>query len=222
MTEPRTLRLAHRGDHRTLTENGLDALLAATDVPGCDGVEFDIRASSDGVPVVNHDASLLRVQHRRKAVADLTAAELEPLGVPRLADVLGALPRWAFLDVELKESFGREIVEILAAGRGPELNHAVLSSFDPEVIARIRALVPGWPWWLNARDLSAATIASATELGCIGVSAEVGAVGARTVRAAHAAGLQVAAWTVTRRSTFRRLVELGVVAVCVEGEALTG
>jgi glycerophosphoryl diester phosphodiesterase len=222
VTEPRTLLLAHRGDHRTLTENSLDALVAATDIPGCDGVELDIRASSDGVPVVVHDPTLSRVQHRREAVADLTAAELESLGVPRLEGVLRALPRRAFLDVELKESFGREIVEILAAGRGPELNHAVLSSFDPEVIARIRALVPGWPWWLNARDLSAVTIATATELGCVGVSAEVGAVGARTVRAARAAGLQVAAWTVTRRSTFRRLVELGVVAVCVDGEALTG
>jgi glycerophosphoryl diester phosphodiesterase len=222
VAEPRTLRLAHRGDHRTLTENGLDALLAASDVPGCDGVEFDVRASSDGVPVVVHDATLIRVQHRRKAVADLTAAELEPLGVPRLEDVLRDLPRRAFLDVDLKESFGREIVEILAAGRGPELNHAVLSSFYPEVVARLRALVPGWPWWLNSRDLSAATIGTALELGCIGVSAEATAVNSRTVRSAKGAGLQVAAWTVTRRSTFRRLVELGVVAVCVEGEALTG
>ena len=222
MTEPRTLRLAHRGDHRSLPENGLDALLAALEVPGCDGVEFDVRASGDGVPVIVHDPTLARVQHRPEAVAELTAEELERLGVPRLEDVLVALPRRAFLDVELKESFGREIVEILAAGRGPELNHAVLSSFDPEVIARLRALVPVWPWWLNARDLSASTIATATELGCVGVSAVASAVNGRTVRAANAAGLQVAAWTVTRRSTFRRLVELGVVAVCVEGEALTG
>ena len=40
-------------------------------------------------------------------VADLTAAELEALGVPTLAAVLAAVPRRAFLDVELKGVLGR-------------------------------------------------------------------------------------------------------------------
>ena len=134
--------------------------------------------------------------------------------------MLVALPRRAFLDVELKEAFGRELIEVLAAGRGPELHGAVISSFDPAAIGRVRDLVPGWPCWLNALDLAPGTIAAATELGCVGISAEASAVGVRTLRAARAAGLEVAAWTVTRRSVFRRLVELGITAVCVEGDAL--
>ena len=217
-----TLRLAHRGDHRRAPENSLAALLAAMEVPGCDGVEFDVRASSDGIPVLLHDATLERVQDRPEAVGQLTADELEPLGVPRLAAVLAALPRRAFLDIELKEPLGRPLIEVLAAGRGPEILNAVVSAFDPTTIGRIRDLVPGWPCWLNAMDLEPATIAAAAELGCLGIAAEWMAIDSPGLSAARTAGLSVAAWTVTERSDYARLVQLGVAAICVEGEALDG
>src|SRR6476659_2167984 len=123
------LRLAHRGDWRRAPENTIPALLAALKIAGCDGVEFDVRASADGVPVLLHDETLARVQRRREAVGALTADELETLGIPRLDDVLVALPRRAFLDIELKETFGRELIEIVAAGRGPDLQNAIVSSF---------------------------------------------------------------------------------------------
>ena len=85
MAAAQTLRLAHRGDHRGAPENSIAALLAAMDVPGCDGVEFDVRASADGVPVLVHDETLARVQGRREAVGELTAARARRrLGVPRL------------------------------------------------------------------------------------------------------------------------------------------
>ena len=222
MAEPRTLRLAHRGDHRLYPENSLAALLAAMDIPGCDGLEFDVRAAADGVPVIVHDHTLERVHGHVGAVADLTADDLEGHGVARLDLVLASVPRRAFLDVEIKESFGRELVEVLAAGRGPDLHGAVVSSFDVDAIARLRGLVPAWPTWLAAHDLGASTIGLAVELGCVGVSVEAPAIGPRNVAAARAVGLEVAAWTVTRRSAFRRLAGLGLAAICVEGEALTG
>ena len=218
----RTLRLAHRGDHRRHPENSLAAIVGAVEVPGCDGVEFDVRASRDGVPVIVHDETLARVQGRPDAVAELTAAELEALGVPRLEDALAALPHRAFLDVELKEALGRAVVEVLAAGRGPDLHNAVISSFDPRAIARIRGLAPGWPCWLNAAELEPATIRAAVDLGCTGVSVQWRTLGPVAVAAAGAAGLAVAAWTVTARSVYARLVELGVAAICVEGKALEG
>lgn len=218
----RTLRLAHRGDHRRHPENSLAAIMAALEVPGCDGVEFDVRASRDGVPVIVHDETLARVQGRPEAVAALTAVELEALRVPRLEDVLAALPHRAFLDVELKEALGRAVVEVLASGRGPDLHNAVVSSFEPRAIARIRGLAPSWPCWLNAEDLEPATIRAALDLGCAGVSVEWRALEPEAVAAAGAAGLAVAAWTVTARPVYARLVELGVAAICVEGKALEG
>lgn len=222
MTAPTTLRLAHRGDHRHHQENSLEAIVAALEVPGCDGVEFDVRASRDGLPMVVHDATLERVQGRPEAIAELDADELESLGVPRLSAVLAALPRAAFLDIELKEPFGRGLVEILAAGRGPELNGAVLSSFDRVALSRLQGLVPGWPRWLGSHDLAPGTVAAALDLGCRGVMVEWPAIDGPSCAAAQAAGLEVAAYTVTERADYLRLVGLGVTAICVEGEALTG
>jgi glycerophosphoryl diester phosphodiesterase len=217
-----TLRLAHRGDFRHDPENSAAALLAAMQVPGCDGVEFDVRTSSEGIPVLLHDPTLERVQGRPEAVGELAVDELEALGIPRLSDVLEALPRRAFLDIDLKEPFGRPLIEILAAGRGPEMLSAVVSAFDPATIGRIRDLAPGWPCWLNTHDMTPETIATAAELGCLGISAQWRAIDSGAMAAARTAGLVVAAWTVTERADYARLVEMGVAAICVEGEALEG
>ncbi len=215
-----TLRLAHRGDWRRAPENSLAAFLAALALPDCDGLEFDVRASADGIPVVIHDETLMRVQGIDARVDDLTADALERHGVPALADVLAAIPRRAFLDVELKGNPGRGAVDVLTAGRGPGLERAVVSSFEAATLERVGRLAPSWPRWLNAADLSDATILEATNLECRGVSVEWGAINPRSVARARAADLEVAAWTVRRRPTYRRLERLGVVAICAEGLAL--
>jgi glycerophosphoryl diester phosphodiesterase len=219
---PGTLRLAHRGDSRVAPENTLAALLAATRIPGCDGVEFDVRASADRVPVVIHDTTLARVQGRLEAVNHLTARQLEDLGVPTLEETLALLPRRAFLDVELKEDVGPGVVAILAGGRGPDLGRTVVSSFDLAVIRRIRSLAPGWPCWLNTYDLSADVIGAAVHHGCRGVAAEWHAITHPMVTEVRRNDLQLSAFTVRRRPTYNRLARLGVAAICAEGPALDG
>jgi glycerophosphoryl diester phosphodiesterase len=219
---PRTLRLAHRGDHRGHRENTIEAFLAALDRPACDGLEIDLRLSQDGVPVVLHDETLERVQHASGAVADLRAADLDRFGVPTLEDVLAAVPRRAFIDIELKVPFGRILLEVLAAGRGPNLANAVVSSFQDEALRRFHGMAPPWPMWLNTEDLTAATIRRALQLECTGISAEWRVIDDAAAMRVAAAGLELAAWTVTRRPTYARLVELGLVAICAEGHALDG
>lgn len=217
-----TLRLAHRGDWRVAPENSLRALRAALDVPGCDGLEFDVRTARDGVPVLCHDATLARVHGVDLRVDRLTAAELAGHGIATLEEVLAGLPRRAFLDVELKDDPGRGAFEVLVAGRGPGLERAVVSSFSRATLEELGGWAPAWPRWLNAEDLAPATIAAAVELGCRGLSVDWRAIDPAAMRRARAAGLEVAAWTVRRRPTRDRLERLGVVAVCAEGPALDG
>ena len=194
--------------------------MAAAALPACDGLEFDVRLSADGVPILLHDPTLARVQGRPERARDLSADRLGELGIPTLAEVLAAVPRRAFLDVELKEDTGRAAVEVLASGRGAELRHAVISSFEADVLERVAGLASSWPRWLNRHDLEPATIAAATELRCTGIAADWRVIDRASARRVRAAGLDLIAFTVTRRPTFDRLARLGVRAVCVERNAL--
>jgi glycerophosphoryl diester phosphodiesterase len=191
-------------------------------VPACGGVEFDVRTSSDGVPVLQHDETLTRVHSRPERPQDLSAAELRASGVAILEDVLAALPGRAFLDIEVKEGPAPGFAAVVEAARGPELRNAVVSSFVPAVLRGVREQRSAWPLWLNASDLERATLAQARELGCAGVSVEWRGLDEAAMRRAQAEGLDVAAWTVRRGPTFDRLARLGVVAVCVEAAALDG
>ena len=218
----RALRLAHRGDWRRHPENTLPAFLAALEVPACDGIELDVRAARGGVAVCYHDETLTRVHGIDRRVDELTPDELEMHGVPTLEAVLTTLPRRAFLDVELKGDPGRGAFEALVAGRGPGLERAFVSSFEPATLQRIEGLAPLWPRWLNAHDADPSTIAGAVALGCRGISVEWHALDAAAFARARAADLEVAGWTVRRRPTFARLERLGVTAICVEAAALDG
>jgi glycerophosphoryl diester phosphodiesterase len=219
---PRPLRLAHRGDHRRAPENTLGAFRAALAIPGCDGLEFDVRLSRDGVPIVIHDHTLDRVHGRPARADELSADELGNDGVLTLEQVLAAVPADAFLDVELKIDTGRATLRDLEAARGPRLDRAVVSSFDVAALETVRAAQPDWPCWLNALQLGPEAVELALRLGCRGISADWRTIDERSLRLATDHGFELAAWTVTRRPTFARLARLGVTAVCLEGPALDG
>ncbi len=176
------------------------------------------------MPVVIHDETLLRIQGRPDRVEDLSAAALTATGIATLEEVLGAMPRRAFLHVDLKVPPSPRLLDVLQAarGHGDELAHAVVSSFDPWTLDRIGSARPGWWRWLNAWSLDRVAIGLARDAGCTGVSAHWRSVNQRSIRLAGSAGLVVAAWTVSRRAAFDRLERLGVIAVCVEAAALDG
>lgn len=67
--------LGHRGASAVAPENTLAAFSRAIS-DGADGIEFDVRLSRDGVPVVIHDATLKRTGLIDRLVSELTAAEL--------------------------------------------------------------------------------------------------------------------------------------------------
>ena len=111
---------------------------------------------------------------------------------------------------------------MLTGFRGPGLERAVVSSFETDTLERVGRLAALWPRWLNTEDLSDATIRTATDLACRGVSVDWHAIDARSFARARAADLEVAAWTVRRLPTYRKLERIGVAAICVEAAALDG
>lgn len=188
----------------------------------CDGLEFDVRGSREGTPIVLHDATLRRVQGRPERPEDLTTRELSAVGIPTLAEVMDAAGPGPFLDIELKGEAVPGVIEVIEDARGSSIQGTVVSSFEHETLAWVGQMRPQWPRWLNAIDLGASTIRAAVELRCRAVSVDWRSINRGTMARASAAGLEVAAWTVRRRPTADRLEGLGVVAICVEAAALDG
>ena len=150
----------------------------------------------------------------------LSAEALATLGVPDLASVLAAVPRSAFLDVELKVVPNAAVKAALLAARGRAPEDAVVSSFLPEALRALARLLPGWRRWLNSATLDGGVVARALELGCRAIAAEWHAITPATARLVQDAGLDLATYTVTREVTVVRLEGLGVMAACVEGRPL--
>src|SRR6187399_1780819 len=99
--------VAHRGASTERPENSLAAFDAALDA-GATAVEFDVRVTADGHPVVIHDAALDRTTDAAGLVRDHTLAEVlratipDPRGrsltVPTLHETLASLSGRAAVD----------------------------------------------------------------------------------------------------------------------------
>ena len=68
--------LGHRGASKAHPENTLQAFAAAYE-GGAQGLEFDVRADVNGVPVISHDRSLERRASDARNVDELTVDELK-------------------------------------------------------------------------------------------------------------------------------------------------
>lgn len=194
----------------------MDALAAG--VLQCDGLELDVRFSSDGVPVLVHDATLDRLFGVAARVNALSVGDLERIGVATLAEALAGIPPSTPIDVELKERPSSEFYATILGARGPQASGIVISSFDRETLRDIHRDAPGWSRWLNAETMVEAE--GAALLGCTGVAVEVGLLSDDAISGWRAAGLEVAAWTIRGCEGARWADDRRLVALCVEGEGI--
>jgi glycerophosphoryl diester phosphodiesterase len=81
--------IGHRGASAVAPENTMAAFREAI-AAGADGIEFDVRLTRDGVPVVIHDRSLHRTARLPHHIADVTWSELQQVDdtVPGLDELL--------------------------------------------------------------------------------------------------------------------------------------
>ncbi len=155
--------VAHRGASDRALENSPAAFaLAVSD--GADMIEFDVRLSADGVPVVFHDDRTGRTAKENLAVARTPAARLRTVRLkngeklPFLADVLEIVGGKVPVNIESKAPGGIAAAAkaLSKAGYGGEL---LLSSGLREECLAARDLFPGIPCGLVTRRPSASDLA---------------------------------------------------------------
>ncbi len=221
----RPLVFAHRGGSALAPENTVEAFANGLAL-GADGIELDVHLSRDGVVVVHHDATVDRTTKGSGAVAALTAAELDRLHVPALADVLARF-RDARVIIELKVNSAEMAAAVVdVVRRADAVDRVCLGSFGVRVLRAARALEPamatsaareevrwalyrswvGWPMPRGAYvGFQVPEFAGATRV-----------VSRRFVDAAHRAGHGVQVWTVDTEEAARRLLSFGVDALITD------
>lgn len=210
---------AHRGFSAAHPENTIEAFRAALDL-GVYGVELDVHASADGIPVVIHDAELERTTNGTGLVTSKTVAELAALDagngqkVPTFEEVVALANGRFHFDIEIKgQNCEQGVLDVLA--RYPE-TRAAISSFDWDVLRTVRRLAPDFDLWVLTPTIDDAAIAAAHELDATTLAVYHLSITQSSIAAAAASGLAVMAWTVNTQSEADRLRALGVVAICTD------
>ncbi|WP_412745189.1 glycerophosphodiester phosphodiesterase [Krasilnikovia sp. MM14-A1004] len=239
-------RVAHRGYSAVAPENTLPALAAGV-LAGATFIEFDVRTSADGVPVVIHDRTVDRTTNGTGFVWELTAAELTALDagswfspayagtpVPTLAQALDLLhPSMAGPDgavellLEIKPPASLEQVRaILDLVAERDLSaRTVVQSFDKEVVRRAGEAAPDVRRGLLREPFDPDQVTVAKELGAVFCNPSVADVIAEpgTVAALADVGVAVMPWTANDPADWAVLVAVGIAGLITDrvGE-LTG
>lgn len=209
---------AHPGASATHPENTLAAFDAAV-VLGADGIELDIRATSDGVPVASHDAGLHRAWGLDRAIGDLTLDELRAIapGVPTFTEVISLVEGRCRLDIEIKEAGIEEAVMGILAGR-PRDRWAI-SSFDWDVLREIRGLDESAELWVLCLAASPGAVDAADGLDATTLAIQHTAVTAEVVERLTSIGRRVMSWTVNEPARAVELASWGVATICTDDPA---
>jgi len=225
----RMTNIAHRGASGTRPENTIASFRRAMEV-GADYIELDIRATSDGVAVVMHDATVNRTTDGAGRLADMTLEQVKSLDagswfaleyagerVQTLSEVIALTGDRMPLSLEIK-AYGVEEQAVAAIHKSGNRD-SFISSFDESCLRCVRELDSQLPIELLVdHDPSHGggignLLRRAQELDACILAPSYGGITPDLVAAAAAAGIAVVCWTVDDRDDMRRMVDLGVQAI---------
>ena len=213
----RPIFVAHRGASDRALENSPAAFhLAVSD--GADMVEFDVRLSADGVPVVFHDDRTGRTAKENLSVARTPAARLRAVRLkngetlPSLADVLEIV--WGKVPVNIESKAPGAIAaaaKVLSkAGHGGEL---LLSSGRRGECHAARELLPGIPCGLVTRRPSASDLAFCLRHGLSSIHPYLRLLTVLRLRSVAASGIPLLPYTVDDPAEAFALIAAGAAGV---------
>jgi glycerophosphoryl diester phosphodiesterase len=214
---------------------------------GADGIEFDVRLTRDGIPVVIHDESLQRTGKKNLRINELTLADLEEVEVglwftsgdfsgerlPTLQDVFDLFKdNDSMLYLEMKSS--REERQALAEAccrsiKSNDLSERVIvESFDLPAIeivkkidSSIRTAALFEPSFATPPLLtSRRMIEAAKAVGADEVALHHSLATGKNVRAARDEGFVIVVWTVDSPAWVKRAIDMGISALITNDPAL--
>src|SRR5512141_1217851 len=213
----RPIFVAHRGASDRALENAPSAFALAVS-GGADMIEFDIRLSSDGVPVVFHDVRTGRMAKEKLAVARTAASRLRAVRLkngeklPFLADVLEIVGGKVPINIESKAS-GGIAAAAKALSQASYRGELLLSSGLRGEVLAARDLLPGMPCGLVTRRPSASDLAFCLRHGLSSIHPSRRLLTLLRLRKVAASGIPLLPYTVDDPEEAFALIAAGAVGV---------
>ncbi|HEU5359778.1 MAG TPA: glycerophosphodiester phosphodiesterase [Candidatus Deferrimicrobiaceae bacterium] len=206
--------VAHRGASRRALENSLEAFsLSLAD--RADMIEFDVRLSAEGEPVVIHDPRTGRTARENVPVDRTGASRLRRIRlqngepIPFLADVLGLVRGAVPVNIETKTAGGVRAALRVIGGMGYRGEILLSSGLRDECLAA-RTARPGVPCGLVTGRPSASDLAFCLRHSLSSIHPDHRKLSVLRIRKVKESGLPLLPYTVDDEEVFFRLVEGGV------------
>ncbi len=212
---------AHRGASADFPENTLCAFEHAVEA-GADLIEFDLRASREGIPLVLHDATLERTTDGKGEPEHLPLADIRKLdasggkgaGIPTFEEVLASFSTRTLMNIQIYTGTEQALAEVcrlyraydmydrgyLAIGKREQLDF--VRRLDPEIEIYF---LPGWDTRSTPESLRLCR-----ELGCRFVQPIKETVTADTVALCRELGLRENLFYCDDPEEAKRLFQSGV------------
>jgi glycerophosphoryl diester phosphodiesterase len=219
--------IAHRGASGVFPENTVASFEEGIRL-GARGVEFDLRMTADGVPVVLHDKTLERTTTGRGLLIEHTWLDLLQLDagswkdkrfagtrIPSLSEALMAIGPRARPVIELKEMIPAHL--LIDALRKYDLeNEAIVISFDPARLIPIRAASKSVPIGLLSDKWDDDLVSRAKGLDAEALLLHTPIMGTSQVASAESEGLEVWCWTPNDAGQIAACAAMGAVGIITD------
>ena len=218
-------RLAHRGASAHEPENTMLAFRRALEL-GADGLELDVHLTSEGVPVVIHDASVDKTTDGTGQVGEMSLAEIRALDagkgeqIPLLEEVIDEFAGRCLLLIELK-GLGSETPTGDMIRAKDAVASVIVSSFDPAKLATLKTHAPEIEtaaltgrWDIDFVALAEEAKADCIQFGWERHEAPHTLLTDDVFGRAREAGLKVLLWHEERPEVIRELEGLPIYGVC--------
>jgi glycerophosphoryl diester phosphodiesterase len=228
----------HRGDKAFAPENTLSSFKQAAD-KGADGIEFDVKLSSDGEVIVLHDKTVDRTTNGHGFASRLSLSALRSLDagvqfpgkfpgerIPTLKEVFETVGERVYMNIELTNYYTPfdllvlKVVELIKK-HGME-KRVLFSSYFPLNLAKARRLLPEVPRGLLAfpglmglwsRNFGWRGEYTSLNPNLIDVNSGL-------VDRIHKAGKQVYTWTINSEEDIKRMIGWGVDGIITDNPEL--
>ena len=225
--------IAHRGASFIAPENTLSSVRLGWEM-GADGVEIDIRLTTDGRIVCMHDPDTSRITGKAFTISETSAETLRTLDagimkpevfagehIPFLEEIICDIPDSRTLYIEIK--CGSEIIPPLEKiiEESGNRDRIAFKGFDIDTLSTVKEQFRSIPaYWLvelirngkteDRSDLDSDMIVTAVEKGFSGISMNSDGITADFAESAISSGLRLFAWTINDPDDAKRLVSYGV------------